>query len=146
MGSLRVWHGLQVRRTYTSSALASGGSKPRRSGACRAYTPGTCKEGGNQSHLVILLGLLPCNQLGTRPLDYIKKGRVPSRRYTIPPGTTPSVGRDILLQTGCRVAALATRTCINLVSFVLVQTFGFQIMAIPTFYLAAGTSYGGRQV
>jgi hypothetical protein len=28
---------------------------------------------------VILLGLLLCNQLGTRPLDYIKEGRVPSR-------------------------------------------------------------------
>jgi hypothetical protein len=27
---------------------------------------------------VILLGLLPCNRLGTRPLDYIKEGRVPS--------------------------------------------------------------------
>jgi hypothetical protein len=29
------------------------------------------------------------------------------------------------------------------VSCVLVHTFGFQIMVIPTFYLAAGTSYGG---
>jgi hypothetical protein len=27
-----------------------------------------------------------------------------------------------------------------------VRTFGFQIMAIPTFYLAAGTSHGGREV
>jgi hypothetical protein len=32
------------------------------------------------------------------------------------------------------------------VSCVLARTFGFQIMAIPTFYLAAGTSYGGREV
>jgi hypothetical protein len=32
------------------------------------------------------------------------------------------------------------------VSCVLARTFGFQIMAIPTFYLAVGTSYGGREV
>jgi hypothetical protein len=95
---------------------------------------------------VILLGLLPCNRLGTRPLDNIKEGRVPRRTSTIPPGTTPSAGRDILLQTGRRVATVATRTYINLVSCVLARTFEFQIMAIPTFYLVASTSYGGREV
>jgi hypothetical protein len=29
------------------------------------------------------------------------------------------------------------------VSCVLARTFGLEIMAIPTFYLAAGTSHGG---
>jgi hypothetical protein len=52
----------------------------------------------------------------------------------------------MLLQTGRRVATPATRTCINLVSCVLARTFVFQIMAIPTFYLAVGTSHGGREV
>jgi hypothetical protein len=28
---------------------------------------------------VILLGLLPCNRLETRPLNYTKEGRVPTR-------------------------------------------------------------------
>jgi hypothetical protein len=57
-----------------------------------------------------------------------------------------SVLSHILLQTGRRVATLATRTCINLASCVLAHTFGLHIIANPTFYLAAGTSYGGRQV
>jgi hypothetical protein len=35
---------------------------------------------------VILLGLLPCNRLGSRPLDYIKEGRVPRRTSSILPG------------------------------------------------------------
>jgi hypothetical protein len=94
---------------------------------------------------VILLELLPCNRLGSRPLDYIKEGRVPSRSYTIPPGIT-IIAQGAILQTGRRVATPATRTCINLVSCVLARNFGFQIMAIPTFYLAAGTSHGGRVV
>jgi hypothetical protein len=89
---------------------------------------------------------MPCNRLGTRPPGLYKGGEVPSRTSTIPPGTTPSAWHDILLQTGRRVATPATRTCINLVFCVLAHTFGFQIMVIPTFYLAAGTSYGGREV
>jgi hypothetical protein len=74
------------------------------------------------------------------------EGRVPSRTTSIPPGINTQAQGAILLQTGRRVATPATRTCINLMSCVLVQTFGFQIMAIPTFYLAAGTSHGGREV
>jgi hypothetical protein len=46
---------------------------------------------------VILLGLLPCNRLGTRPLDYIKEGWVPSRKAQSLRGTTPSAGRNTTL-------------------------------------------------
>jgi hypothetical protein len=74
------------------------------------------------------------------------EGRVPSRTSTIPPGNNTQAQGAILLQTGRRVATLATRTYINLVSCVLARTFGFQSMEIPTFYLTAGTSYGGREV
>jgi hypothetical protein len=58
-------------------------------GACQAYSPGTHarkEEDGLDSCHVTLLGLLPCNRLVTRPLDYIKEARVPSRTSTIPPG------------------------------------------------------------
>jgi hypothetical protein len=127
-------------------------------GSVSGIHPGYRKEGSRQipsriplysywdSLCVILLGLLPCNRLGTCPLDYIKEGQVPSRASTIPPGNKTQAQGAILLQTGCRLATLATRTCINLVSCVLARTFGFQNMAIPTFYLAAGTSHGGREV
>jgi hypothetical protein len=157
------------RVTWLSHKTKTGGSAAKTGSGCveklrcrrtlSGILPGySCKEGRRRTPLriylksyydsfrVILLGLLPCNRLGTCPLDYIKEGRVPSRTSSIPPGTTPSAGRKILLQIGHRVATLATRNCINIVSCVLAHSFGFQIMAFPTFYLAAGTSYGGRQV
>jgi hypothetical protein len=53
---------------------------------------------------VVLLGLLPCNRLGTRPLDYIKDGRVPSRA----PNPTQHQAQGAILdpQTGRRVRHL----------------------------------------
>jgi hypothetical protein len=44
---------------------------------------------------VILLGLLPCNRLGTRPLDYIKEGWVPSRA----PDLNQHQAQDAILDT-----------------------------------------------
>jgi hypothetical protein len=73
---------------------------------------------------------------------YIKEGRVPSRRSSILPGNNTKRRAQYYSKQDVGYATLATRTCINLVSCVLAHTFGFQIMA-PTFYLAAGTSYGG---
>jgi hypothetical protein len=57
--------------TISSSAIASV-----RSGSCRAYSPGTHARKDEEG---LLLGLLPCNRLGTRPLYYIKEDGVPSR-------------------------------------------------------------------
>jgi hypothetical protein len=126
---------------HTPRVLMQGKKKSRRRTPTRillySYKDSLC---------VILLGLLPCNRLETRPLDYIKEGRVPSQTFTIPPGNYTQAQGAILLQTGRSVATLTIRTCINLVSCVLAQTFGFQIMAILTFYLAAGNSHGGREV
>jgi hypothetical protein len=50
---------------------------------------------------VILLGLLPCNRLGTCPLDYIKEGRVPSRAPDL--NQHQAQGAILDLQTGRRV-------------------------------------------
>jgi hypothetical protein len=53
---------------------------------------------------VIILGLLPCNRLGTRPLDYINEGQVPSRA----PDLTQHQAQGAILdpQTGRRVLHL----------------------------------------
>jgi hypothetical protein len=49
----------------------------------------------------ILLGLLPCNRLGTLPLDYIKEGRVPRRASEQP--NTKHRAPHMIPQTGRRV-------------------------------------------
>jgi hypothetical protein len=90
-----VWHSPRV--------LMQGRRKSRRRTPTRiplySYKDSLC---------VILLGLLPCNRLGTRPLHYIKEGRVPRRTWTIPPGINIQAQGAILLRTGRRVATPAT--------------------------------------
>jgi hypothetical protein len=69
---------------------------------------------------------MPCNRLGTRPLDYIKEGRVPSWA----PDLNQQQAQGAILdrpKQDVGFATLAARTCINLVSRVLVHTFEFSV-------------------
>jgi hypothetical protein len=89
--------------------------------------------------MLCLLGLLPCNRLGTRPLDYIKEGRVPRRTSIIPWGTTSRRRVQYYTKQDVGYATLATQTCINLVSSVLAHTFEFPVWRSPTIYSPTGT-------
>jgi hypothetical protein len=106
------------------------------SGACRAYSQGTHERKDEDGLLlefpcnstrmlrVILLGLLPCNQLGTCPLDYIKEGRVPSR---ISQPNTKRRAPYLIAKQDVGFSTLVARTCINLLSRVLAHTFKFLV-------------------
>ena len=82
-------------------------------------------------------GLLPCNRLGTHPLDYIKESRVPRRTETPTEttshtqslrGTTPKRRAPyMMLQTGRRVRYSGNPNLYKSVSCVLAHTFEFQV-------------------
>jgi hypothetical protein len=96
---------------------------------------------------VILLGLLPCNRLGTHPLDYIKEGQVPSRT----PYLNQHQAHDAVLdpQTGCWVRHLGGpnlyKSCVSCPCAYL-QVLGLPITILTTQSTTSGTPLVGLPV